>query len=154
MWSKEKRNQEMELASSTSVFAAGLSLAGDIESTSDIRIEGEVKGNVSTKRKLVVGSSGIVRGDVSAAEICVMGEVYGDIFVLGLAKFTSSAKIKGKIVFDLIEIEAGALVEGTLMRIETEQKGELAITGMDTKTIKFDKEPQGKGFVLDSVKMI
>jgi cytoskeletal protein CcmA (bactofilin family) len=52
MWSTDRKIlEEMEMASATSVFAAGLNVKGDIEAVSDIRIEGDVKGNVTTKKK-------------------------------------------------------------------------------------------------------
>lgn len=53
MWTKETKIQaEMEMANSTSVFAPGLTIKGDIEAVSDIRIEGDVCGDVSTPKKL------------------------------------------------------------------------------------------------------
>ena len=46
---------------------------GDIQSKSDIRIDGILKGSVKTKGKLVVGSSGVVEGDV----VCENADVSG-----------------------------------------------------------------------------
>lgn len=138
MWSTDRKIlEEMEMASATSVFAAGLNVNGDIEAVSDIRIEGDIKGNVTTKKKLVVGKSGYVKGNILAGEVCVMGEVIGDFTILGLAKFTSNAKVRGNIVSQSIEIEEGADMEVTLRRIKPEQKIEPTISGL--KMVKFDK---------------
>jgi cytoskeletal protein CcmA (bactofilin family) len=138
MWSKDRKIlEEIEIASSTSVFAAGLNIHGDIEAISDIRIEGDIKGNVTTKKKLIVGASGFVRGDILAGEVCIMGEVIGDFTVLGLAKFTANAKVRGNIVSQSIEIEEGADMEVTLSRIKPEQKIEPTISGL--KMVQIDK---------------
>lgn len=138
MWFTDKKIiEEMEMASATSVFAAGLNVNGDIEAVSDIRIDGDVKGNVTTRKKLVVGTSSYVKGNILAGEVCVMGEVIGDFTILGLAKFTSNAKVRGNIVSQSIEIEEGADMEVTLSRIKQEQKIEPTISGL--KMVKFDK---------------
>jgi len=135
------------MASATSVFAAGLNVSGDIEAVSDIRIEGDIKGNVTTKKKLVVGTSGFVKGNILAGEVCVMGEVIGDFTILGLAKFTSNAKVRGNIVSQSIEIEEGADMEVTLRRIKPEQQIEPFISGL--KMVKFDKV-HNKDLILES----
>jgi cytoskeletal protein CcmA (bactofilin family) len=138
MWSKDRRIlEEIENASATSVFAAGLNVNGDIEAMSDIRIEGDIKGNVTTKKKLIVGTAGYVKGNILAGEVCIMGEVYGDFTVLGLAKFTSNAKVRGNITSQSIEIEEGADMEVTLRRIKLEQKIEPTISGL--KMVQFDR---------------
>ncbi|WP_154858122.1 bactofilin family protein [Cyclobacterium xiamenense] len=117
MWTKERKIQEeMEMASATSVFAPGLSIIGDIEATSDIRIEGDICGNVVTKKKVIVGVSGKVKGDIHASEICVMGEVLGDLYIQGLARFTAEATMKGTVCSEKIGIEAGADVELTVSK--------------------------------------
>ncbi|MEX0883689.1 MAG: polymer-forming cytoskeletal protein [Cyclobacteriaceae bacterium] len=106
----------MEMANSTSVFAPGLNIRGNVEASSDIRVEGDIEGNVSTLKKVIVGVSGTVKGDIHGSEICVMGEVFGDIFVKGLARFTAEAKVRGQIHSEKIEIESGADMEVTLSK--------------------------------------
>ncbi len=119
MWTKERKIQEeMEMASSTSVFAPGLNIKGNIEATSDIRIEGDITGNVITKKKVIVGVSGRVLGDIHGSEICVMGEVFGDLHIQGLARFSAEAKMKGVVYSEKIEIEAGADMEVTLSKFK------------------------------------
>ncbi|WP_209329572.1 bactofilin family protein [Lunatimonas salinarum] len=125
MWSKDKRIQdELGLASSTSVFASGLSMTGEIHSKSDIRIEGEIKGIIVTKKKLVVSQSGCIHGDVWAQEICVMGEVQGNLNVQGLARLTGSSKVRGEIISSSIEIEGGADFEGIVKKVDHNQRTE------------------------------
>lgn len=117
MWTKERKIQEeMEMASATSVFAPGLSIKGNVEASSDIRIEGDIVGDVTTGKKVIVGVSGKITGNIKASEICVMGEVMGDIFVNDLARFTAEAKMRGKVYSGKIEIESGADMEVTLSK--------------------------------------
>ena len=66
-----------------------------------------------------------------------MVEVVGDFTILGLAKFTSTAKVRGIIISQSIEIEEGANMEVTLRRIKPEQKIEPTMSGL--KMVQFDK---------------
>ena len=52
---------------------------GDVQSKSDIRIDGILKGSVNTKGKLVVGSSGVVEGDVVCENADISGEIKAKI---------------------------------------------------------------------------
>jgi len=125
MWNNDKKIQEeVNLASSISVFAEGLKLEGDVESLSDVRVDGSILGNVSSQRKVMIGEKGKITGNIRAQEVCVMGVMTGDIVVEGLAKIGSTGKYKGKIVSASIEIEPGADVEGTLSKTGGLQKEE------------------------------
>src|SRR5690606_3536829 len=117
MWNNDKKLQEeANLASSISVFAEGLKLEGDVESLSDVRVDGYILGNVSSQRKVMIGEKGKITGNIKAQEVCVMGEMTGDIVVEGLAKIGANGKFKGNIVSASIQIESGAEVEGTLSK--------------------------------------
>ena len=81
---------------------------GDIQSKSDIRIDGILKGSVKTKGKLVVGSSGVVEGDVVCENADISGEIKAKITVsqlLSLAKISRVLAIIGTILFELNSIE-------------------------------------------------
>ena len=45
-------------------IASGSILSGDLHSSSDIRVDGEVKGSVKTEGKLVLGETGVIEGQV------------------------------------------------------------------------------------------
>lgn len=120
MWNNDKKIQEeVNLASSISVFAEGLKLEGDVESLSDIRIDGSILGNVISQRKVMIGEKGKITGNIQAQEVCIMGVMTGDIKVEGLAKIGATGKYRGKIVSSSIQIEPGAEVEGTLARAQS-----------------------------------
>ncbi len=145
MWSKEKKIQEeINLAHATSVFAKGLDVVGDIEAKSDIRIEGDIQGNVSTKKKVIIGTSGKVIGNISAGELCVMGEVTGDMLIGGLAKFTETAKVRGTVYSTGIAIDAGADMEVNLKKYIPEQQGTEHKKTSTLNLLSFNKknEPQ------------
>lgn len=118
MWNNDKKNQEeYNLASSISVFAAGLKLKGDVDAPNDIRIDGTMEGNVSSERKVMIGATGKLKGNIRAKEVHVMGEMKGDLYAKGLAKVGSIGKFNGSIISSQIEIEQGADIEASLTKI-------------------------------------
>ena len=46
------------------LIGVGTTISGDITSSGDIRVDGTLKGSINTKGKVVIGSTGIVEGDV------------------------------------------------------------------------------------------
>ena len=117
MWKKDNKNQvETSSASSISILGSGLKLVGDLEATNDIRIDGIVLGNISCNKKIMVGETGKVTGDLHAQEVHVMGEVLGDIFSAGPATIGTAATVKGAIISAKIQIDLGADVEGSLTK--------------------------------------
>ena len=118
MWKKDNKNKvETSSANSISILGSGLKLVGDLEATNDIRIDGVVLGNISCNKKIMVGETGKVTGDIHAQEVHVMGEVLGDIFSAGPATIGNAAKVKGAIISAKIQIDLGADVEGTITKI-------------------------------------
>lgn len=118
MWNNDKKIQEeINLASSISVFAAGLKLKGDVDALNDVRIDGTMEGNISSNRKVMVGPSGKLKGNIKAQEVHVMGEMKGDVYAKGLAKIGSTGKFNGSIISSQIEIEQGADIEASLTKI-------------------------------------
>lgn len=72
MWTKDKNETIME-AITTSFFAEGFKIHGNVESDNDVRVEGIIYGNVTTTKKIIVGPLGQIFGDVKATNLSVMG---------------------------------------------------------------------------------
>ncbi len=87
----------------------GTSIEGSISSESNIRIDGEVKGTIVTKGRLVVGVSGVIKGDVICQNAEVEGKVKGSMKVGELLSLKSTAKVEGDINTGKLAIEPGAI---------------------------------------------
>lgn len=123
MWNKDKKlNEEGNMADSISVFAAGLTVEGDVDVVNDLRIDGSLNGNISANKKVLIGQSGQVKGNIYAREVYIMGEIIGDLEVSGLVRIGATAKVRGLIVSGEIQIDAGADVEGSLKKIGRQKK--------------------------------
>ena len=95
------------------MIGRGTTINGDIQSKSDIRIDGILKGSVKTDGKLVVGSSGVVEGDVFCSNADISGEIKAKITVSQVLSLKSTSKLSGDIVTNKLSIEPGATFSGS-----------------------------------------
>ena len=108
-------NMKNSTNNSSSINMVGIEtiINGDIQSKSDIRIDGILKGSVNTKGKLVVGSSGVVEGDVVCENADISGEIKAKITVSQLLSLKSTSKLNGDIITNKLSIEPGASFSGS-----------------------------------------
>jgi cytoskeletal protein CcmA (bactofilin family) len=95
------------------ITANGTSVVGDIISDGDFRIEGEIKGTIVAKGRIVVGDSGKVDGDIKCSNADICGSITGKLEVENLTVFKATAKFNGDVVTKRISIEPGAAFTGT-----------------------------------------
>ena len=95
---------------SVSVISKALKITGQLESTEDIHIEGEVEGDVRGV-SVKVGQSARINGTVYGEEVELSGTVNGKIEARKVV-LTSTAHLSGDIVHQDIRIDSGAYVDG------------------------------------------
>ena len=94
------------------LIGAGTNIKGDIESAGDIRIDGTLKGNLRTKGKVVIGTTGLIKGEVYCKNSDVEGKVEGKINVQELLALKATSIINGDISAKRLAIEPGAKFTG------------------------------------------
>ena len=95
------------------IIGAGTQIEGEIKTDSDIRIDGKVKGTITSKAKIVVGATGIVDGDLICDTADVSGKIFGKVEVTDLLYLKSSGYLEGDIVTGKLVVEAGARFTGS-----------------------------------------
>ncbi|MDG2343856.1 MAG: polymer-forming cytoskeletal protein [Flavobacteriales bacterium] len=90
----------------------GTNIEGDIKSESNIRIDGYVKGTVTTKGRLVLGSTGKIDGEITCKNADIEGKLNGVIQVNELLSLKSTAILHGEISTNKLSIEPGAIFSG------------------------------------------
>ncbi len=98
---------------SINLIGVGTSITGDLSCKGDIRIDGEIRGNVISKAKVVIGSTGHVTGDVIGSNADISGILKGDITVSDTIFLKSTAKVEGDLITNKLIVEAGALFTGS-----------------------------------------
>jgi len=100
-------------SSSINLIGAGTVIEGDIRSNGDIRIDGTVYGHIYSKAKVVIGTTGVVEGDVNSQNADLSGTIKGRTTVAELLFLKSTAKVMGDIVTGKLVVEVGATFTGS-----------------------------------------
>lgn len=97
---------------SINLIGAGTTIEGEIKSNGDIRIDGVVTGSVISKAKVVIGSTGVVNGDIHGQNADISGTVKGITTVAEMLFLKATAKINGDINTGKLVVEVGASFTG------------------------------------------
>lgn len=109
---KITKNVEL-LNSSRNSLGCGTKIKGDIESNGDFRIDGKLIGTIKTKGKVVIGSTGLLEGEINCQNADIEGTVKAKIEVTDLLTLKAESKFEGEIITGKIAIEPGAKFSGT-----------------------------------------
>lgn len=105
-----------------SVIGASTVVSGHVRGAGSLEILGRVEGDIAVTGDVVVGASGRVRGNISAAQLTVAGQVQGQLHGSEAVLLERGAKVVGDIASPRIGIAPGALVRG---HVQTD--GEIAL---------------------------
>jgi cytoskeletal protein CcmA (bactofilin family) len=97
-----------------SVLAADLKISGEIISTGDVEMAGEVEGTI-TARSLSITADGRMNGSVKAEALEVRGTLDGDVDA-GTFTLRASAQVGADVTYGALVIESGAQIEGRFTR--------------------------------------
>ena len=87
----------------------GTKMEGTLHADSDIRIDGELKGSLVCKGKVIIGETGKIEGDIKCTNAVIEGIFDGIINVAELLHIKESAKINGEINTDKLIVQSGAI---------------------------------------------
>jgi len=98
---------------SNNSIVKGTSIEGTLNANSDIRIDGELKGNLNCKGRVIIGPTGLVDGNIDCQNAIIEGTFTGELKVTELLNVKENAKIHGDVATGKILIQAGAVFNGT-----------------------------------------
>ena len=114
------RRESMAIGASsgnTTLISSETTITGDITFTGQLDIEGTVNGSVQAAADdavLRVVSGGRVAGEIKVPHATVNGKVEGDVHSSERLVLSEQAVIDGDVYYNLIEMAAGAKVNGGL----------------------------------------
>lgn len=104
--------EESNSSASVNVISSGTMITGDVVCSGDLRIDGNIKGNVRSQAKVIVGKSGVIDGDINCRSIEIEGNVKANITVTDLMSLKETANLMGNICAGKLAIEPGANFAG------------------------------------------
>lgn len=93
---------------SLSILSSSAVISGGIRLDDDLRIDGNIEGDIDSSGKVVIGPEGCVKGNIRSKSVELLGKMYGDVNVSEIVVLRTSSYYEGQIVARNIEIEAGA----------------------------------------------
>ena len=128
---KNESMKKEDTTAAVNMIGVGTVITGDVYSKGDIRVDGTLKGSVTTEGKVVLGKEGVIEGDVVCKNADVSGILKAKITVSQLLSLKTSAKLNGDITTNKLSIEPGAEFTGScsmgavikdIKRVEKQEK--------------------------------
>jgi cytoskeletal protein CcmA (bactofilin family) len=98
---------------------------GNFRSQRDLRVEGELKGNVTCEGTLFVSEGATITATVEAEHVTVAGELTGEIRCRGRLQILPSGRVRANVSTGSLVIQEGAIYEG-----------QLEMAGIDRSTLR------------------
>ncbi|UMB53270.1 polymer-forming cytoskeletal protein [Lutibacter sp. A64] len=111
MFSEKKEKQSG--VSERNIIGKNTSIVGDVISEGDFRIDGSIEGTIKTNGRVIIGSSGTVKGKVECSNADIEGVFSGELLVHSILSLKTTAKISGDVIISKLSVEPGAEFNAT-----------------------------------------
>jgi len=124
-WNKKQDKTEKPCGTIDTLIGAKAELKGDIQFSGGLRIDGQVKGNISggtdNSSVLILSEHAVVTGDVAVPHMIINGIVKGNVRALEHLELQEKAEVQGDIHYKSLQMALGARINGKLIH-ESETK--------------------------------
>jgi cytoskeletal protein CcmA (bactofilin family) len=127
MFGKDKNKPQNRI---DSLIGAGTVIEGNVTFSGGLRIDGEVRGNISAAdgqpAMLVISEQASVEGEIRVHHVMVNGQVKGPIYADQTLELQPKANVTGDVHYQKIELQMGAVVQGRLV-YETDNQSDKVV---------------------------
>jgi cytoskeletal protein CcmA (bactofilin family) len=114
-----------------SLIGAGTHIDGNITFSGGLRIDGEIRGNISCEKgqsgTLVVSEQASVEGEISVGHVVINGTVVGPVLAGESLELLPNARVTGDVEYHQLEMQQGAVVQGRLVHRTSAKTVELKL---------------------------
>jgi cytoskeletal protein CcmA (bactofilin family) len=112
------------------LIGAGTVIEGHVVFSGGLRVDGQVKGNITAEDgkpgTLVLSENGRVEGEIRVPHIVINGAVIGPVRSTEYVELQGKANVTGDVHYNAIEMQLGAIVQGALVH-KTDVKSEKVV---------------------------
>ncbi len=88
-------------------------IRGEVKGSEELFVDGQVEGTISlSESRLTVGPNAVLKADLSARDVLVMGNVQGNIVATGRVELRAGSQVNGDIRAMRLAIEDNAIFRG------------------------------------------
>jgi cytoskeletal protein CcmA (bactofilin family) len=95
------------------VLSSGVSIKGNVTFLTELVIDGEIKGNVTSTGELTVGEHARIIGDINVGAITVNGTVQGNVTASERCTLAPGATLRGDIAAPRLAVDENATFLGS-----------------------------------------
>ena len=103
------------------ILGVGAVFDGDLFAPETIRVDGTINGNCNCNQNFILGTEGVIKGNISAQNVTISGKVDGDINARGKLELFSTGKIRGNITARSLVIDEDAYFDGKCVMTSQQQ---------------------------------
>ena len=96
----------------TNIISKGVKMEGKITSSGNIRVDGEIQGDIFSESNITIGEDAKINGQINATVITIGGKVSGIVRAKDKLILNSKSNLKGDIYTKNLVIEEGAKFDG------------------------------------------
>jgi cytoskeletal protein CcmA (bactofilin family) len=119
MFGSNKKTSNKPQSRIDTLIGVGTRIEGNITFAGGLRIDGQVKGNISAEAgqsgTLVLSEPARVDGEINVSHVVVNGTVLGPVYASEYAELQPKARVTGDVYYKTLEMHLGAIVEGKLV---------------------------------------
>lgn len=122
MFKARKKNDTVNTSIINTIIGNNSKIEGLLFASDSTRVDGLLQGKILSESSVIVGESGVVRGDIHAVEILVAGTVYGNLTAEERIELTETGCVLGDLITKTLVIDEGASFKGNCMMEVMEDK--------------------------------
>ena len=119
----------------TTIISRGVKIEGKITSSGNIRVDGEIQGDIFSESNITIGEDAKINGLINATVITIGGKVSGIVRAKDKLILDSKSNHKGDIFTKNLVIEEGAKFDGKSKTGDSIDIGESQETTISSATI-------------------
>ena len=116
MFGKDNKKPQSRI---DTLIGAGTEIEGNISFSGGLRIDGQVRGNITSAGDqpgmLVISEQAAVEGEIRVHHVMVNGQVKGPIYADQTLELQPKANVSGDVHYQKLEMQMGAVVQGRLV---------------------------------------
>lgn len=102
----------INVSGTSCIIGKGTTIEGKFYTPQDLRLDGQIEGNVVCDKKLVMGANGLIKGKTSCNNSSIEGKIDGEILVNGTLHLSKTASVDGTIRAKKLMVDEGASYSG------------------------------------------
>ncbi len=108
------------------IVASGTKIVGNIVSDGDIRIDGDIDGDINAVGRIVLGKGCSVKGTITCPNAEILGNFTGKLTIAETLALRNTAIVKGEITTKKLSIDVNAVFDGSCVMNQENKISEAA----------------------------